>query len=157
MNDYTKSLLIDMRGRGNNYAYNVERMTSFEGDTGPYLQYAHVRLSSMERKNPELLPLPPISEIDVSLLNEPKARDIVFHLGTYPEAVRMALKTREPSGIVTYCMKLSHLISSAWDVLQVKGEPNLNRAKARLWLFICARDVLGAGMRLLTLTPLERM
>ena len=33
-------------------------MLSFEGDTGPYLQYAHVRLASIERKNPELLPLP---------------------------------------------------------------------------------------------------
>lgn len=132
-------------------------MTSFEGDTGPYLQYAHVRLSSIERKNPELSPLPPLSTIDLSLLDEPKARDIIFHLGAYPDAVRVALKTREPSGIITYCMRLSHFISSAWDVLLVKGEPNIDKARARMWLFLLAREVLGAGMRLLSLTPLERM
>ncbi|PVG01336.1 arginyl-tRNA synthetase [Serendipita vermifera] len=143
--------------RINNYAFNWTRMTSFEGDTGPYLQYAHVRLSSIERKNPELSPLPDLSTIDFSLLEEPKARDIIFHLGTYPDAVRMALKTREPAGIILYCMRLSHFISSAWDVLLVKGEPNLDKARARMWLFTLAREVLGAGMRLLSLTPLERM
>jgi arginyl-tRNA synthetase len=132
-------------------------MTSFEGDTGPYLQYAHVRLSSIERKNPELAPLPALSTIDFTLLEEPKARDIIFHLGAYPDAVRTALKTREPSGIITYCMRLSHYISSAWDVLLVKGEPDLDKARARMWLFLLAREVLAAGMRLLSLTPLQRM
>ena len=87
------------RGEGQgDYSYTVERTTSLKGDTDPYLlEYAHVRLSSMEPQNPELLP---ISEIDVSFINEPKARDIGFHLRTYPEASRMALSTRELSGIV---------------------------------------------------------
>ncbi|KAG8850356.1 hypothetical protein FRB91_009087, partial [Serendipita sp. 411] len=143
--------------RINNYAFNWARMTSFEGDTGPYLQYAHVRLSSIERKNPEILPLPPLDSINFVHLTEPKATDIIFHLGAYPDAVRTALKTREPSGIITYLMRLSHSISSAWDVLLVKGEADVEKARARMWLFLLAREVLGAGMRLLSLTPLERM
>ncbi|KAG8817852.1 hypothetical protein FRC17_011064 [Serendipita sp. 399] len=143
--------------RINNYAFNWSRMTSFEGDTGPYLQYAHVRLSSIERKNPEILPLPALESINFTYLTEPKARDIIFHLGAYPDAVRTALKTREPSGIITYLMRLSHSISSAWDVLLVKGEPDVEKARARMWLFLLAREVLGAGMRLLSLTPLDRM
>ncbi|KAG8819776.1 hypothetical protein FRC17_010334 [Serendipita sp. 399] len=143
--------------RINNYAFNWSRMTSFEGDTGPYLQYAHVRLSSIERKNPEILPLPALESIKFAYLTEPKARDIIFHLGAYPDAVRTALKTREPSGIITYLMRLSHSISSAWDVLLVKGEPDVEKARARMWLFLLAREVLGAGMRLLSLTPLDRM
>jgi arginyl-tRNA synthetase len=132
-------------------------MLSFEGDTGPYLQYAHVRLSSIERKNPELLPLPAIDEIDTSLLLEPQARDIVFLLGTYPDVVRTALRTHEPSGIVTFAMRLSHAISSAWEVVLVKGEKDVEKAKARMWLYLNARDVLGAAMRLLSIRPLERM
>jgi arginyl-tRNA synthetase len=94
-------------------------MLSFEGDTGPYLQYAHVRLSSIERKNPDLLPLPEPSQIDTTLLVEPQAREIVFLLGSYPDVVRTALRTQEPSGIVTYAMRLSHAISSAWEVVLV--------------------------------------
>ena len=132
-------------------------MTSFEGDTGPYLQYAHVRLCSIERNVPHLLPLPPPSDINVSLLTESHARDIVYLLGSYPDIVKTALKTHEPSGVVTFSFRLSHAISSAWDVLNVKGEKDEEKARARLWLYLCARDVLGAALRLLSIKPLERM
>lgn len=145
-------------------------MLSFEGDTGPYLQYAHVRLCSISRKNPSLYPLPEFDTLTAhcpillaSANNTPneleKAREIVFLLATYPEVVKTALKTHEPSGVVTFAMRLSHAISSAWEVLPVKGLKPEERelAVARLWLFECAREVLGASMRLLTLRPLERM
>ncbi|KAJ6448938.1 hypothetical protein C8R45DRAFT_1045716 [Mycena sanguinolenta] len=144
--------------RINNYTFNWDRMKSFEGDTGPYLQYAHVRLSSLSRKNPHLLPLPPPSQIDTTSLAESShAREIIFLLGTYPDVVKVALKTQEPSGVVTYAMRLSHAISSAWEVLAVKGEEDLDKARARLWMYECTRDVLGAALRLLSIRPLERM
>ncbi|KAJ6549186.1 hypothetical protein B0H10DRAFT_2129089 [Mycena sp. CBHHK59/15] len=144
--------------RINNYTFNWDRMKSFEGDTGPYLQYAHVRLSSILRKNPHLLPLPPPSQIDTtSLVSSSHARDIVFLLGTYPDVVKVALKTQEPSGVVTYAFRLSHAISSAWEVLVVKGEDDLEKARARMWMYECTRDVLGAAMRLLSIRPLDRM
>ncbi|QRW18858.1 arginyl-tRNA synthetase [Rhizoctonia solani] len=144
--------------RINNYSFNWSRMTSFEGDTGPYLQYAHVRLSSISRKNPELLPLPAADKIQTDLLTEPHAREMVFILASYP-VVRVACEKNEPSGVVTFAMKLSHAISSAWDPLPVKGlaADQIEVARARLWLFLCARDVLGAAMRLLSIRPLERM
>lgn len=145
--------------RINNYSFNWSRMISFEGDTGPYLQYAHVRLSSISRKNPELFPLPAAEKIQTDLLTEPQARDIVLLLASYPDVVRVACEKNEPSGVVTFAMRLSHAISSAWDLLQVKGLPadQVETARARLWLFLRARDVLGAAMRLLSIRPLERM
>jgi arginyl-tRNA synthetase len=143
--------------RINNYNFNWDRMTSFEGDTGPYLQYAHVRPTSLTRKNPELLPLPPPEQIATETLAEqPAAREIAFLLGTYPDVVRTALRTREPSGVVTFAFRLAHAISSAWETVVVKGEADVERARARMWLYLCARDVLGAAMRLLSIRPLER-
>lgn len=132
-------------------------MLSFEGDTGPYLQYAHVRLASIERKNPELLPLPQPAAINTDLLTEQSARDVVFLLASYPDVVKTALKTHEPSTVVTFAFRLSHAISSAWEAVIVKGEQDIEKARARMWLYVCARDVLAAAMRLLTLRPLERM
>ncbi|KAH9848770.1 arginyl-tRNA synthetase [Lenzites betulinus] len=143
--------------RINNYNFNWERMLSFEGDTGPYLQYAHVRLSSIERKNPDLLPLPAPSQLKTELITEPSAREIIFLLGTYPDVVKTALKTHEPSGIVTFAFRLSHAISSAWETVIVKGEQDKDKAKARMALYLAARDVLGAALRLLSIEPLERM
>jgi arginyl-tRNA synthetase len=111
-----------------NYNFNRDRMTSFEGDTGPYLLYAHVSLSS--RKDPELLPLP-------------ASEKIAFFLETSPDVVRTALRTHELSGVVTFAFGLAHAISSAWDTVVVKGDADVNRARARIWLYVCARDVLG--------------
>ena len=133
-------------------------MKSFEGDTGPYLQYAHVRLASIGRKNPHLLPLPPSSQIATDTLAEyPHAREIAFLLGTYPDVVKVALKTHEPSGVVTFAFRLAHAISSAWDTVVVKGEEDLEKARAKMYLYECAREVLAASMRLLSIRPLERM
>lgn len=132
-------------------------MLSFEGDTGPYLQYAHVRLASIERKNPDLMPLPARASINTDLLDEPQAREIAFLLGTYPDVVKVAQRTQEPSGVVTFAMRLSHAIASAWEVVLVRGEEDVERARARMWLYLCARDVLAAAMRLLSIRPLERM
>lgn len=144
--------------RINNYTFNWDRMLSFEGDTGPYLQYAHVRLASIERKNPHLIPLPPASTIDTSSLSSSsQARDIVYLLASYPDVIKTALKTHEPSGVVTFAFRLSHAISSAWEILIVKGEDDLEKARARMLLYLAARDVLGQAMRLLTIKPLERM
>ncbi|CCL99216.1 uncharacterized protein FIBRA_01231 [Fibroporia radiculosa] len=143
--------------RINNYTFNWDRMLSFEGDTGPYLQYAHVRIASISRKNPALLPLPPRAALDTALLTEPAAREIVLLLGSYPDVVATALRTHEPSGVVTFAFRLAHAISSAWETVVVKGAPDEPTARVRMWMYLCARDVLGAAMRLLSLQPLERM
>ncbi|KAF6764509.1 arginyl-tRNA synthetase [Ephemerocybe angulata] len=133
------------------------------GDAGPYLQYAHVRVASLDRKNPHHLPLPAPSSLALDLLAAPhtsqQARDIAFLLGTYPDVVKTALKTHEPSGVVTFAFRLAHAISSAWDAVVVKslGEDEREKAQARLFLYGCARDVLGSALRLLTIRPLERM
>ena len=144
--------------RINDYTFNWDRMLSFEGDTGPYLQYAHTRLASIGRKNPHLLPLPPASQIATHTLAQyPRAREIAFLLGTYPDVVEVALKTHEPSGIVTFTFRLAHAISTAWDSVIVKGEEDLEKARAKMYLYECARKVLAAAMRLLSIKPLERM
>ena len=74
-------MVQDMKGkRINNYTFDMDRMTSFEGDTGPYLQYAHARLCSIYRKavdsDPSLAELDLASAADLSLLQEDKAIDL---------------------------------------------------------------------------------
>lgn len=129
-------------------------MLSSEGDTGVYLQYAHARFASIGRKT-DLTPSDAISA-DVSLLTEPHALVVLRALAEYPEIVFMALKSSEPSTIVTYLFKITHLASTAYETLIVKGaEPEL--AKARYAVYLAVQTVLANGMRLLGLTPLERM
>ena len=152
----------DMAGkRINNYTFDWKRMFSFEGDTGPYLQYNHVRLCSMERMNAEDGLVLPKEDLDFETmrterLQVPEALEIVWLLAQWPDVVRTASRDHQASTIVTFCFKLTHAISSAWEKLIVKNQER-DDALVRLWLYRCAKDVLSSALRLLTVTPLERM
>ncbi|KAG5357186.1 Arginine--tRNA ligase, cytoplasmic [Yarrowia sp. C11] len=141
--------------RVNNYTFNWERMLSFEGDTGPYLQYAHSRLRSVERKSGFTID-ENLANADLSLLTEPIADELIRTLTQFPDVVLNAGKTQEPATIVTYLFKLTHQVSSCYDVLWVAGQEEA-LAKARLALYSSARQVLYNGMVLLGLTPVDRM
>lgn len=151
----TAIMVQDLTGKvRNGYEFNINQMTAFEGDTGPYLQYAHARLCSIERKaNADVSSL---GSADLSLLTEPHAINLARSLAQYPDVILNTLKTREPATVLTYLFKMAHALSSSYDHLQVVGsEPELQ--KARLALYEAARQVLWNGMTLLGLTPVQRM
>ena len=128
-------------------------MTSFEGDTGPYLQYAHARLCSITRK--AALSPSAILSADLSLLTEPHAINLTRLLASYPDVVQNTLKTLEPVTVLSYLFKMTHMLSSSYDVLQVVGSEEETK-KARMALYEAARQVLWNGMKLLGLDPVER-
>ena len=146
--------------------FDMKRMVSFEGDTGPYLQYAHARLCSiLRRANAEAAKtettIPEdLSTADFSVLAEPHAADLVRQLASWPDVFLNTVKTQEPATVLTYLFKLGHAISSSYDHLQVvnieNGVPKSVNVP-RLALYTAARQVLNNGMRLLGLSPVERM
>ncbi|KAI0128276.1 arginyl-tRNA synthetase [Xylariales sp. AK1849] len=148
-------MVQDMSGkRINNYTFNMETMTSFEGDTGPYLQYAHARLCSITRK--AALSEEDIASADLSQLTEAHAINLVRVLAQWPDVVQNTLRTLEPATVLTYLFKMTHALSASYDHLRIVGsEPKL--MKARMALYESARIVLSNGMRLLGLSPVERM
>lgn len=158
-------MVQDMSGkRINNYPFDINRMTSFEGDTGPYLQYCHARLNSILRKagltREDLVNYlenhPDGLDADV-LMDQPHAADLLRLMAQYPDVTATALKTLEPSTILTYLFRLAHQLSSCYDVLQVVGaEGGGDVVLARAALYEGARQVLETGMRLLGLSPVER-
>ena len=137
-----------------NYEFKWDRMTSFEGDTGPYLQYAHSRLSSMQRKSD--ISEEELENANFDLLTEPCAANLVRTLLQYPDIIRRASHNNEPSTIVTYLFTLCHIVSQCYDILWVAGQER-EVATARLALYAATKQVIYNGMTLLGLTPVERM
>ncbi|KAL8868202.1 MAG: hypothetical protein Q9174_005144 [Haloplaca sp. 1 TL-2023] len=150
----TAVMVQDMTGkRINGYDFSLDRMTSFEGDTGPYLQYAHARLCSITRKAG--LSAQDLDKADLSLLQESHAVNLVRALSSWPDVVQNTVKTQEPVTVLSYLFKMTHMLSSSYDVLKVVGsEPEVK--KARMALYEAARQVLNNGMKLLGLSPVER-
>lgn len=144
---------VDSIFRINNYEFSLERMTSFEGDTGPYLQYAHARLCSITRKAG--LTAQDLESADLSLLTESHAVNLVRLLASWPDVVANTLKTLEPITVLSYLFKMTHMLSSSYDILKVIGSESEVK-KSRMALYEAARQVLSNGMRLLGLDPVER-
>jgi arginyl-tRNA synthetase len=128
-------------------------MTSFEGDTGPYLQYAHARLCSITRRAE--LSAEDIASANLSLLTEPQAINLIRVISQYPDVVQNTLKTLEPTTIMTYLFKMTHTLSSSYDHLRIVGSER-ELMKARMALYDASRVVLNNGMKLLGLSPVER-
>jgi len=135
------------------YEFHLERVTSYTGFTGPYLQYSHARLCSMKDQNSAI---PVKRDVNFALLSEPAAQGLITQLANWPGTIAEAAKSLEPCVIVTYLFDLAHAISVGHQNLWIKGsEPET--ATARMLLFECARVVLANGLRTLGLVPVERM
>lgn len=144
-----------MAKRIKDYDFNMERMTQFEGDTGPYLQYAHTRLASIPRRT-NMTITDFATEVDYSQLSEPEAHDLALLIARWPEVVQEARLSCEPCQVVNYLLALARQVSSCLDKLYVMGQ-EAHVAKARLALYTAARITLGNGIRMIGLIPLERM
>ncbi|CAI4490593.1 AEL_collapsed_G0024770.mRNA.1.CDS.1 [Saccharomyces cerevisiae] len=149
-------IIQDMKSkRINNYEFNWNRMLSFEGDTGPYLQYTHSRLRSLERTSSDFT-TDMLIRADFSNLNEPQLVELVRLLAQYPDVLRRAFETQEPATIVTYLFKVCHQVSSCYKKIWVSGKP-ADIAIPRLAVYSASRQVLHNAMSLLGLVPVDRM
>uniref|UniRef100_A0A667ZV22 Probable arginine--tRNA ligase, mitochondrial n=1 Tax=Myripristis murdjan TaxID=586833 RepID=A0A667ZV22_9TELE len=119
------------------YKFDWERMLQAQGDTGVFLQYSHARLCRFTSH----------------LLESPYCLIYVYR---YDEVLHQSAQDLQPKHLVNFLLKLSHLVASAHKELPVKGNPD-NVAQARLRLFSGARSVLASGMRILGITPVDRM
>ncbi|KAK5170679.1 arginyl-tRNA synthetase [Saxophila tyrrhenica] len=151
--------------RINGYNFDMEKMTSFEGDTGPYLQYSHARVCSMERKT--AIPADQLLTADLSLITAKEGIELVRLLAQWPDVFLNTYKTREPVTVLTYLFKMTHQLSSCYDAkdtsnrnaktMSVMYAETAEKKAALMALYASARQVLSNGMKLLGLSPVERM
>ncbi len=137
------------------YVFDLDRMVSFEGDTGPYLQYAHARIATMLGKafgaavdagaRPAFLP------------NEPAERQLALTLLRYPHIVRDVAQALDPSRLCSYLHGLATTFNAFYQQCPViKCEDAAMRA-SRLRLSALTKHVLADGLKLLGITAPERM
>jgi len=140
------------RERIKDVVFDKADILSFEGETGPYLQYTHARLASILRKAQGEAGAG--AEPDLARLEEAGA--ILVRLGRFPDTVRGAAARAEPSEISLWLLGLARELNSWYAEHRVLGvEPSLSAARLRL--VAAAKCVLGNGLRLLGLARPEEM
>ncbi len=129
-----------------------EEVLSFEGDTGPYVQYTHARQCSIERK--AVAGGEGASAPDYSLLED--SGPLLLLLGKFPAVVESAARNAEPSEVTSYLLSLSRETNSWSARNQVLGqEPALTAA--RLAMSHACKSVISNGLALLGLSAPEEM
>jgi arginyl-tRNA synthetase len=132
--------------------FNWEQLLNFDGETGPYLQYTFARISGILRKSAVETPSP----VNYSLLAEPEVKRLILTLGGYPSQVERAAQENEPSLISTCLLEVAEAFNAFYNRHRVLvDEPDLRAA--RLHLITCTQAVIGSGLKLLGITPLDRM
>ncbi|KAK2856055.1 hypothetical protein Q5P01_004790 [Channa striata] len=134
------------------YKFDWDRILQAQGDTGVFLQYTHARLSSLLQRNEGL----EAATFDPSVLLEQTSITILQHLLRYDEMLYQSAQDLQPKHLVNFLLKLCHLVASAHRELPVKGSPQ-HVAQARFRLFSAACSVLASGMRILGITPVDKM
>ncbi|XP_066533279.1 probable arginine--tRNA ligase, mitochondrial isoform X1 [Hoplias malabaricus] len=134
------------------YKFDWEKVLQSQGDTGVFLQYTHARLCSLLRSQGG----GDQTVFDASHLLDDRSISILQHLLRFDEVLLQSASDLQPRHLVNFLLTLSHLAASALRELQVKGSDE-GVAQARLRLFSGTRSVLGSGMRILGIRPVERM
>jgi arginyl-tRNA synthetase len=147
-------------GRTGDVKFKFEEALRFDGETGPYLQFAHARLCSIERKFAEAHPSAPAA--DVTKLTRPDEKAVLLAIARLRLALEKAVETDEPSALASGLLALAGEVAS-WltagnhdhDARVLCADAGVSTA--RLALVRAARGSLGEGLRLMGLRAPHRM
>lgn len=135
------------------YVFDWDRMLAFEGNTGPYLQYAHARICSIFRR----------ARIDRAsvrsghiILNQPHERALAMRLLAYPSAIATTLDSYSPHKLCTYVYELASDFSSFYQECPILKSDEPMRS-SRLALSDFTAQVLKHSLGLLGITAPEQM
>ncbi|MGK5083328.1 arginine--tRNA ligase [Bdellovibrionota bacterium FG-1] len=138
--------------------FDVERVVDFEGETGPYLQYAHTRCLSILRKAREtgVFPTTLFSERAVERLQKPEEIALVKILGQFPLHLERSLTLAKASQLAHYLIDVTKAFGAFYRECHVLGE-ELELTQARLMLVEATRRILAQGLTLMLIPLPERM
>jgi arginyl-tRNA synthetase len=138
--------------RTTDYIFDLERFSKFEGKTGPYLQYAAVRIQSILRKAREQG-----MAVGVPAIHSPEERKLVLQLLSLGDTLASAEDKRAPNMLCEYAFELAQNFSRFYGEHHILSETDAGLRAARLGLCALVLAVLTRILGLLGIEVPERM
>ena len=134
--------------------FDPEASMKFEGDTGPYVQYACARINSMLRKAGKSIQE---NDINWSLLNSPFEKNISTRISQYPDIMQRAAELMDCSIVVAYLLDLAKDFSRFYRECPVLTAKTPELKQARLALSKSIHTILQDGLAALTIKVPQAM
>jgi arginyl-tRNA synthetase len=135
-----------------NYVFDLARFTKFEGETGPYLQYAAVRIKSLLKKAEEAGFKPgPI------VIEDAAERDLILLLDRVPTALDQATAKRAPNVLSDFAFELAQYFSRFYAAHHILSEREIPLRSSRLAVCLAVLGQLTHALDLLGIDVPERM
>ena len=138
--------------RTRDYVFDWDRMLAFEGNTGPYLQYAHARIRSIFRRGH----VGDSGSSTVPRLTQPAERALGISLLGFADAIQVTLEQWSPSRLCSYLFDLATVFTTFYETCPVlRAEPDVRRDR----LFLCdvTARVLELGLGVLGIEAPDQM
>ena len=147
------------------YIFDWDRMLAFEGNTGPYLQYAHARICSILRKAKnefgiELAAVLLKDEVPKGVtvsIEDKRERDLALALFEFPSTVESVAASLQPHRLCTYLYQLATTYTSFHEGCPVLRADTTEQRDARLLLCAATRRTLALGLGLLGMGAPQEM
>jgi len=144
----------DLKGKLNKgYTFSWDNVFASKGRSGLLIQYTHCRLYSLEQSCG--FDVDPTTNLERAL-KSPEIVDLLDQINQFSDVIQMSYIKLEPCYIVQFLYDLCHKIAIALRNCKVIGSEK-ETAKSYLLVFYCARIVVGNGLRILGINPLQKM
>jgi arginyl-tRNA synthetase len=132
---------------GPDIAYDVDESIGLEGNSGPYLQYAHARACSILAKAAAG------GQADLSNLDASE-RSLARKIGEYPEVIQKSVAELMPHHVCVYLYELAQVFNGFYEKSRIIGD---ERQEPRLRLVEAYRQVLNHGLNALNIVAPEKI
>lgn len=129
----------------------------FEGDTGPYIQYAAARINSIKRKAIERGIDFSSAKVNWSLLTHPAEKNLAVIAGFYPSVLKLAAERFDCSGLAEYLLNLAKAFNRFYRECPVLSAESSELISSRLALADAIRSIIVDGLSTLTIKVPQAM
>lgn len=134
------------------YTFSWERTLSFEGETGPYVQYTHARCCSVLRKADMEIN----SDIDYNLLTDVDSSEVLKLIASFNNSILASLRKNEPHIITRFVLDLAQAFNKFYHENPILVD-DIETKKARVALVAATKQTIENALALLGMSAPERM